>query len=167
MVCSCSFVRPDRLRLVDGLVDAARHEGMRSFARLPVEVRVQPTQSSPVAGVLVVRSRDAGPVVFAKWRDGERKQVMRKLGPAWLVPDGDARAKARGARVGDWVERRGRAPEGVLDLRAAHDAMRRAIDDHELALLQERQRAARVRETGVTVRRAAEAWLDEGRTERE
>jgi len=128
---------------------------------------VQSSQQFPIAGVLVVRERAAGPVVFAKWRDGERAQVMRRLGRAWLVPAGDSRARARGARVGDWVERRGRAPEGVLDVRSAHDAMRRAIDERELQVLQERQRAARVRETGVTVRRAAQAWLDDGRTERE
>jgi hypothetical protein len=135
---------------------------MSLFARLPVEVRVQPIQQSPIAGMLVVRERDAGPVLFAKWRDGERKQVMRRLGPAWLVPVNDSRAKGRGARVGGWVERRGRAPEEVLDVRAAHDAMRRAIDERELALLQEHQRAARVRESGVTVRRGGGRVAREG-----
>jgi hypothetical protein len=80
-------------------------------ARLPLEASVHSTTQSPIAGVVVVRVRGAGPVVFATWRDGDRKQVMRRLGPAWVVPQTDPRAKPRGARIGDFVERRGRAPE--------------------------------------------------------
>jgi integrase len=136
-------------------------------ARLPLEASVHSKKQSPIAGVLVVRVRGAGPVVFAKRRDGDRRQVMRRLGPAWVVPMGDANAKPGGARIGDFVERRGRAPESVLDVRRAHDEMRRAIDRHEAEVQQARRRAARVRETGVTVRRAAAAWPEDGRTDRE
>jgi hypothetical protein len=80
-------------------------------ARLPLEASVHSTTQCPIAGVVVVRVRGAGPVVFATWRDGDRKQVMRRLGPAWVVPQTDPRAKPRGARIGDFVEQRGRAPE--------------------------------------------------------
>jgi hypothetical protein len=74
-------------------------------------------------GALVVQERAGGPVFCAKWRDEETgRQVKRALGPAWVVRDGDPRAKPRGERFGGWVERRGRetsVPAGTLTWRAA------------------------------------------------
>jgi hypothetical protein len=106
-------------------------------------------------------------VVYAKWRDGSGRQVMRRLGPAWLVPEGGSDRKPRGARVGDWVERRGRPVAGALDVRAAHEAMRRVIDEHEAARVEQALRDERIRERGVTFERAALSWLEERRVERE
>jgi integrase len=120
-----------------------------------------------VTGVLLVRERKGGPVVFVKWRDTDGRQLMRRLGVGWLVPKGARGGKPAGARIGGWVERRGRPPADVLDVRAAHDAMRALIDAHEDELAAERRRRDAVREPGVTFARAAEAWLHWGVTDRE
>ena len=76
------------------------------------------------SGALIVVERDGGPVYYAKWRDSGRRQVKRRLGPAWVErSDG-----------GDWRKRRGRAHERFLDEKAAIVEMRRVIDAHEVAL---------------------------------
>jgi integrase len=120
-----------------------------------------------ISGNLLVRDRQDGPVIYAKWRDANGRQVMRKLGPGWLVPVGDSNAKPSGGQLGDWVERRGRPPVDALDIRGAYEAMSTKIQDHEDEIAAEvRQREALSR-TDVTFREAAEAWLDWGCTERE
>ena len=73
---------------------------------------------------LIVVERDDGPVYYAKWRDSTRRQVKRRLGPAW-VERGDE---------GPWRKRRGRANDGFLDEKAAIVEMRRVIDEHEVDL---------------------------------
>ncbi len=57
------------------------------------------------SGALIVVERDGGPVYYAKWRDSGRRQVKRRLGPAWVERDGD----------GAWRKRRGRVHDGYLD----------------------------------------------------
>ena len=120
-----------------------------------------------VNGVLLVRERQDGPVVFVKWRDSDGRQLMRKLGTGWLVHEGARGGKPAGARIGRWVECRGRPPAGTLDVRAAHDAMRELVDAREAELAAERRRREAIREPGVTFARAAEAWLQWGVTERD
>lgn len=76
------------------------------------------------SGALIVVERDGGPVYYAKWRDSARRQVKRRLGPAWAERDGE----------GGWRKRRGRAHDGFLDDKAAIVEMRRVIDEHEVDL---------------------------------
>jgi integrase len=114
-----------------------------------------PTHADPT-GALIVVERGDGPVYEAKWRRG-RRQVKRRVGPAWLE---------RGAGAKGWRPRRGRMPEGFLDekratvrmaeLIAEHDQTERAIEAGE------RER----REQGVTFRELAAEWLDHLERER-
>ncbi|CAN5679520.1 hypothetical protein BH18ACT15_BH18ACT15_14460 [soil metagenome] len=76
------------------------------------------------SGALIVVERDGGPVYYAKWRDSNRRQVKRRLGPSWAE---------RGVE-GAWRKRRGRAHDGFLDEKAAIVEMRRVIDEHEVDL---------------------------------
>jgi len=76
------------------------------------------------SGALIVVERDGGPVYYAKWRDSTRRQVKRRLGPAWVERDPDGACR----------KRRGRAHDGFLDDKAAIVEMRRVIDAHEVDL---------------------------------
>lgn len=58
---------------------------------------------------LVIRSYNGKPYYEAKFRDGDR-QVMRRIGPAWLDQ----------GPSGAWARRRGRVPDGFFDERRAH-----------------------------------------------
>ncbi len=97
--------------------------------------------------VVIREGKDGTPFFEAKWRDEERQQVKRRLGPAWVEPDG----------AGGWRKRRGRPREGWLDERAAHVAAA------EKVLEVEREHAeaarARAREGVATFRRVAHEWL--------
>ncbi len=95
------------------------------------------------SGALIVVERDSGPVYYAKWRDSTRRQVKRRLRPAWGDRDGE----------GAWHKRRGRAQDGYLDEKAAIVEMRRMIDDHEADL------AAVHPESEPTFDDAAADWL--------
>lgn len=98
--------------------------------------------------VVVVRVGPTGvPFFEAKWRDAERRQVKRRLGPAWVEPNG----------AGGWRRRRGRPPEDWLDERAAHVTAAEVV----AAVERERAKAARAAErAGVaTVRQVAHEWL--------
>jgi integrase len=71
--------------------------------------------------VEAAKSKDALPYWAARWREGDQQPKVR-LGAAWLAPTGSADAKAGGKTYGQsnqWTQRRGRAPEGVLDEAAA------------------------------------------------
>lgn len=63
----------------------------------------------PVTPSLVIRSHNGKPYFEAKFRHAGR-QVMRRVGPAWLdqMPNGE------------WRTRRGRVPDGCFDERRAH-----------------------------------------------
>ncbi len=62
-------------------------------------------------GFLHVRDYKGKPFYEAKWRDLERTQRKRRLGPAWLELD---------PTTGEWVPRRGRVRRGFLDERRAY-----------------------------------------------
>ena len=103
------------------------------------------TASAPAVVVRV--GQDGTPFFEAKWRDEKRRQVKRRLGPAWVEPDG----------AGGWRKRSGRPPAGWLDQRAAHVAAAEKVAEVE----QERERAAEeaAREGVATFRRVAHEWL--------
>jgi integrase len=101
------------------------------------------------APVVVVRvGKDGTPFFEAKWRDADRQQVKRRLGPAWVESGGED----------GWRKRRGRTPAGWLDERAAHVAAAEKVAEVE----RERAEAARARaREGVpTFRRVAHEWLE-------
>ena len=95
-------------------------------------------------GSLVVRAHKERPFYEAKWRDSRRNQCKRRLGPAWLDPDGK----------GGWRKPKGRVRPGYLDERRAHVEMAEAIADHEAEL----RRAPENRE--ATFDDAVAAWLE-------
>jgi integrase len=100
------------------------------------------------APVVVIRvGKDGTPFFEAKWRDADREQVKRRLGRAWVEPDGE----------GGWRKRRGRRAEGWLDERAAHVAAAEKVAEVD----RERAEAARrrSREGVPTFRRVAHEWL--------
>ena len=80
------------------------------------------------AGTILFRTGKgtSADVVYAvaKWRDSTGRQNYRRLGRAWIEPDG----------AGGWRRRRGRLPEGYLDRRAAERAMDALIDEVEREL---------------------------------
>ncbi len=97
--------------------------------------------------VVIRLGKDGTPFFEAKWRDEDRQQIKRRLGPAWAEPDGQ----------GGWRKRRGRPLAGWLDERAAHVAAAEKVVEVE----QERERAAQAaaREAVATFRRVAREWL--------
>jgi len=95
------------------------------------------------SGALIVVERDGGPAYYAKWRDSTRRQVKRKLGPAWAERDAEGACR----------KRRGRAHDGFLDENAAIVEMRRVIDAHEVDLATVRP------ESEPTFDEAAADWL--------
>jgi integrase len=98
--------------------------------------------------VVVRLGQDGTPFCEAKWRDADRQQIKRRLGPAWVEPDGD----------GGWRKRRGRTPDGWLDERSANVAAAEKVAEVE----RERANATRmVERAGIaTVRQLAREWLD-------
>lgn len=124
----------------------------------------QETQTTPGAGNLVVKTRESGPVFFAKWRDSQRRQVMRRLGSAWLVEPSDPDAHPRGQQIGEWIERRGRRSRDFLDVKSAYGRMRDVMAEHEQDLATSRSTTASAE---LSVAQAADSWLQHGRTERE
>ena len=118
---------------------------------------MSPRSTPTIRGNLLVVDRQEGPTYYAKWRDSSRRQVKRRLGPAWVERDGQ----------GGWRKRRGRCPEDHLDERSAYAELQRVIDLHEDTVARDARRAARIKEAGLPVREAAEAWLDHGLNERE
>lgn len=138
---------------------------------------MQNQRTGALRGALVVKERDGGrPVVFAKWRDGDGRQVMRRLGDGWLVSEEDRDAKPGGYRIGSWVQPKGRTvPDGFLTRRDAEAQMAALITAHEngVALEPDAAKAERLRERarlleaearriegehGPTFADAAEAW---------
>lgn len=79
------------------------------------------TMDRKAIGSLSVRAYKGKPFYEVKWRDPTRAQRKRRLGRAWLEPDGK----------GSWKRRRGRVREGFLDERAAYLMMGKVIADVE------------------------------------
>jgi len=102
-------------------------------------------------GSLQVRAHKGRPFYEARWRDINRAQHRRRLGPAWVRQDENGR----------WVSRKGRARDGCLDERGAYPLMAQVIAEHE-----ERLRREVPERRDATFDEAAEAWLSHLRTER-
>jgi len=113
--------------------------------------------SAPIQGFLLVVERDNGPAFYGKWRDSQREQVKRRLGPAWVEPDGR----------GGWRKRRGRCPEGWLEERAAHATLREAIDAEEKRIVLRAKEAPVSLDDDRTFAAAANSWLADGLSVRE
>jgi hypothetical protein len=116
----------------------------RGQRRLEVDV----SAGKPTPAVVIRVGKDGTPFFEAKSRDAERQRIKRRLGPAWVEPDG----------AGGWRRRRGRPPTGWLDERAAHAAAAEKVAEVE------RERAAaavKVERAGTaTVRQVAREWLE-------
>jgi integrase len=93
---------------------------------------------------LVVRSHNGKPYYDAKFRDGSR-QVMRRIGPAWLQQDPE----------GVWAPRRGRVPDGYFDERRAHARAAELVS----AYLAERRLAGDAQQERVTFRELAADYM--------
>jgi hypothetical protein len=96
---------------------------------------------------LIIRESSGQAFYEAKFRH-DRRQVKRRLGPAWLV------------RVGDtWRPRGGRVGDGYLDERRAHVAAAQIVDDY-LREAADRTRAEAERQAEpVTFREVARDYL--------
>lgn len=95
-------------------------------------------------GFLHVRDYKDKPFYEARWRDLERTQRRRRLGPAWVELD----------RGGEWVPRRGRVRRGFLDERRAYPLMASVIEAHE-----EKLRAAEPSCLEALFPEAVDAWI--------
>ena len=78
------------------------------------------------------------------------RQKTRRLGSAWLEPDGD----------GGWRKRRGRRQEGWLDERAATVAAVTAMAEHAIELGEGERAKREAEERRVTVRELGQEWLE-------
>jgi integrase len=102
-------------------------------------------------GCLLVRAYKGKPFYEAKWRDLERTQRKRRLGPAWVELD----------PAGEWVPRRGRIRRGYLDERRAYPLMGAVIEEHEAGL-----RLAEPSRPEALFPEAVDAWIDYLETEK-
>jgi len=101
---------------------------------------------------LVVREHKGAPFYEVKWysRAQSGRQLKRRLGRAWLDRGPD----------GEWVKRRGRAPEGFLDPRTAPGAADLLVSAVEGAAAKEAEADAQAeRDANVlTFRQLAHEW---------
>ena len=100
-------------------------------------------------------------VAFA---DGER-EVKRRIGPAWLVPVGDASEKPNGKRfrAGRWVERQGRPKGDALSLDAARERVPAVLAEYYASKTEAANRAEAIRVEAArprTFRELARAWRE-------
>jgi len=102
-------------------------------------------------GFLHVRSYNGRPFFEARWRDRDRVQRRRRLGPAWVEPDPN----------GGWKPRSGRVRRGYLDERRAYPLMAAVIKAHEEQISQ----AAPDRDQPL-FSEAVDAWLAYLKTEK-
>jgi integrase len=102
-------------------------------------------------GSLQVRAYKGRPFYEARWRDRDRTDRRRRLGPAWVESDGE----------GGWRLRRGRVPTGQLNERRAFRLMDEVVAEHE-----ERLSHGAPENRGAIFEEAASAWLEHLRTER-
>jgi integrase len=102
-------------------------------------------------GSLQIRAHNGRAFYEARWRDLDRTDRRKRLGPAWAEQDG----------AGRWVPRPGRAPAGELDERRAYRLMDQRIAEHE-----ERRRQETPERRDALFDAAAMAWLAHLKTER-
>ena len=102
-------------------------------------------------GSLQVRAYKGRPFYEARWRDLNRAQRRKRLGPAWVELNAE----------GKWVPRRGRVRKGHLDERRAYLLMAQAIEEHE-----ERARREAPERSDAIFEEAASAWLEHLGTEK-
>src|SRR3984885_14922428 len=95
---------------------------------------------------LLLREQKGEPFYEAKFRYGGQ-QVKRRVGRAWLTPDG----------AGGWLPRRGRVADGYLDERRAHVAAAEFVRTY-VKDFNETERVRRTR--GVTFRELAHGYLE-------
>ena len=105
---------------------------------------------------LRVKDQGGGPVIYARFRWGG-SHAEPPLGRGWLVPLADELAKPRGKVIGGWVERRGRAPEGILSVDGAWQLVPEAIDRYARRAEQAAKR--RAEEARPRLRDAVDRWL--------
>jgi integrase len=109
-----------------------------------------------ITAALVVRvTKDGSPRWAAKWRDSTGRQMLRNVGPAWLVrrpalanpfEDGsEGRTGAEEPRGSSWRSlwepRRGRPKDDALDERGAHARASHLIVVREMEILHEAESA--------------------------
>jgi integrase len=109
------------------------------------------TQTRLPRGSLQIRAHKGRPFYEARWRDRNRVDRRKRLGPAWVEPDG----------AGGWRAQRGPVPTEQLDERRAFPLMDEVIAEHEARL--DRGTPERLE---ALFEEAAEAWLEHLRTER-
>ena len=106
-------------------------------------------RSENPSAALVVREYRGQPFYEAKFRHHGR-QVMRRVGPAWLEHDPD---------TSGWRPRRGRVPDGAYDERKAH-VMAASLTAEYVRDATEVERVERERRTrGASFRDVAHAYL--------
>lgn len=104
---------------------------------------------------VLIRAGSKGRVYWdAYWRyrvgsNSDWSQAKRRLGLAWLEPDG----------AGGWRKRRGRCAYGWLDERSANVAAVAAMEAHAEELAERAQSDARAAADLLTVRALAQEWL--------
>jgi integrase len=108
----------------------------------------------PATGNLIIETSRADPdAVFyaAKWRSRDNgRQIKRRLGRAWLEPDG----------AGGWRRRRGRVADGYLDERRAYVELANAIESEDALVAERAEAEARRQRARLTFRGLANAWLE-------
>lgn len=98
---------------------------------------------------LAIRTKGTEVYYDAKFRFGG-KQIMRRVGPAWLMPD----------EAGAWVPRKGRLQDGFYDERRAHVRAAEIVTEYVKDELEvERVKSERLTR-GVTFREVAHAYLE-------
>jgi integrase len=98
---------------------------------------------------LVIRTKGNEVYYDAKFRHGG-KQIMRRIGPAWLSPDGS----------GSWVPRKGRIAPGYFDERRAHVEAAGIAHAYVRDLIDVERVAQERRTRGVAFREVAHAYLE-------
>src|SRR3974390_194465 len=102
---------------------------------------------------LIVRASKTGTFYEAKFRvpgvDGHAKQVLRRVGPAWLDR----------SESGAWVPRKGRVPAGHFDARKAHAAAADIVAAYVSGAEAEAKAAADKLANGPTFRTVASEYL--------
>ena len=98
---------------------------------------------------LIIREHQGRPFYEAFWRF-QRKQIKRRIGPAWLETDSSG---------GGWRRRRGRRQDGYYDEASAHVAAAQLVAQYA-ADVTDRERVEQERRTrGVTFREVSQSYM--------